>query len=306
MERISEKKTITIQGDFFPTAQLGDTVRPGTVIGSAKIPEIREEYPLQKGSDILVDDGMFVSAQTPLFAKRKGFGKEVIGSVHEGIVRVHRDLLRVVAEDEEEHEVKSPFWGKIVSISEDSYTVEVKRLKMPIFLSSGFRVEGIIHPILDKGLLVNQAHISAVVEGKIVLLPGALTYDTYVALMEYGVLGILAPSIDWGDYLKIFASANPNVGILHGFGMFPLWQWHRHLFSKLTDVMIEVDFATSEAFIPLSDILLSGIEHDLMLFKEYWWGKQVYELHHESGSLIARLETGEQAPVLPEELFNIR
>ena len=45
---------------------------------------------------------------------------------------------------------------------------------------------------------------------------------------------------------------------------------------------------------------------EAVVFKEYWWGKQVKELSHESGEYIAVLETGEKTPVSAEELFNIR
>jgi len=106
--------------------------------------------------------------------------------------------------------------------------------------------------------------------------------------------------------LSVFSQSNANIGILHGFGMFPLWRWYYHLLSKLENVIVEVDFENSYLFVPISDILMGSLEQDLMLFKEYWWGKQVRELQHESGDLIATLETGEQTPVMAEELFNIR
>jgi hypothetical protein len=88
--------------------------------------------------------------------------------------------------------------------------------------------------------------------------------------------------------------------------MFPLWQWFYSLFSKIEGVTVEVNFEKSYMYIPVSDILLGSLEHDLLLFKEYWWGKQVKSLQHESGDLIASLETGEQTVVLSDELFNIR
>lgn len=307
MERVIDRKTVKIAGDFAPSCSVGDTIRLGSIVGVASTPDIREEYAVEAGMTVLVDDGVFVSAQTPLFARQKGFKKEIIGALHDGIVKVHKSSIRVVAEDEAEHEVKSTYWGKIVGVSEDGYTVETKRLKMPMFLSQGDRVEAELLPLFDKGLLVAPQHIQEKqVDGKVIVLPGALSSDVYEALMSHGAAGIIAASIDWHDYIKIFANPRANVAILHGFGMFPLWQWYHQLLSKVSGVSIEIDFASSYMYIPVSDILLGGLEHDLVLFKEFWWGKQVKELQHESGALIAHLETGEQTPVLAEELFNIR
>jgi hypothetical protein len=307
MERIVERKVVQIAGDFTPSCAVGDTIRPGTIVGIASTPDIREEYPLVGNMTVLVDDGVFVSAQTPLFSRQKGFRKEIVGALHDGLVKVHKNFIRVVAEDEAEHEVKSSYWGRIVALSEDGFTVETKRLKMPIFLSLGSKIEGELLTLFDKGLLVAPQHIKEKqVDGRVVVLPGALSYEVYMALMSHGALGVVASSVDWHDYVKIFAVPNANVAILHGFGMFPLWQWYYQLLSKVEGVSVEIDFNSSYMYIPVSDILLGGLEHDLLLFKEFWWGKQVKELQHESGVIIAQLETGETTPVSAEELFNIR
>ncbi len=304
MERITKRKTISVAGVFTLTKKIGDTIKPGDVVGSAKIPTILEMHPLE-GAKVLVDDGVFVTSQTPLVEYKKGFRKEVVGSTHEGIVRVTKRAVSIVAEDTIE-DVVATTWGRIMSTSESTYIVDVKYLKMPIFVSKGHFVEGEMVCLLDKGVVVAPHHITDDVREKIVLLPGAISKETYAEIFQRGALAILAPSIDWNDYLTVFGKDNQNIGVLHGFGMFPLWRWYFHLLSKMNNVIVEVDFATSYLYVPVSDILMGSLEQDLMLFKEYWWGKQVKELQHESGDLIATLETGEQTPVMAEELFNIR
>lgn len=304
MERITKKKKIGVAGVFTPTVKVGTAIRPNDILGTARVPIVLEVHSLETGK-ALVDDGMFVSTMTPLVEYRKGFKKEVIGSIHEGIVIVTKTSLMIVSEDTEE-EVKSATWGRVLSVSESGYTVDVKYLKMPIFVSKGHMVESTMCCLLQKGVVIAPHHVTDEVRDKVVLLPGAISKETYTELMSRGALGVLAPSIDWNDYLDVFAKDGGNVGILHGFGMFPLWRWYYHLLSKMNDVVIEVDFEKSLLYIPVSDILMGSLEQDLMLFKEYWWGKQVKELQHESGDLIATLETGEQTPVMAEELFNIR
>jgi len=248
---------------------------------------------------------MFVSPHTPLIEYKKGFKKEIIGSTHEGIVHISNKTLSLVA-DEVEEEVRSNTWGRLLSVSESHYIVEVSYLRMPIFISRGNFIEAPIIGLLQKGAMIAPHHITDEVRDKVVLLPGAVSKETYAEIVSRGAVGVLAPSIDWADYLSVFSQSNANIGILHGFGMFPLWRWYYHLLSKLENVIVEVDFENSYLFVPISDILMGSLEQDLMLFKEYWWGKQVRELQHESGDLIATLETGEQTPVMAEELFNIR
>lgn len=306
MERVVQRKTVTILGDFIPAVAAGSSVRPGSIVGMARIPKILEEYPLQGGEQLLVDDGVFVVPQTPLFKLRKGsFRTDVMGALHEGIVRVHKGVLRIVSDDIEE-EVKATVWGKIISVSEDGYEVECRFLKMPIFVSQGTYAEGTLEGVFQKGLVVASHHLPDQLKKSIVVLPGALTYETYLSAIERGAVGIIAPSIDWGDYTRVFRHPFGQIGILHGFGMFPLWRWYYDLLSKLQGVSISVDFAHSFLYVPISDILLGSLSHELLLFKEHWWGKQVKELIHESGDIIAHLETGEQTPVSSEELFNIR
>ena len=304
MERITKKKIIQVDGDFAPTIKIGSTLKPGEEIGTAKIPTILEAHPLDK-SRVLVDDGMFVSTQTPLFQYRKGLHTEVVGSTHEGIVRIKNGVLSIVSEAKEEV-VTAKTWGRVMMVNDSSYVVDVKYLKMPIFVSKGWEVEAPLYCFTNKGVVIAPHHVTDEVRDKIVLLPGAVIKETCDELFTRGALGILAPSIDWNDYVPIFSKESRNVGILHGFGMFPLWRWYYHLLSKMSDVVVEVDFAKSYLYLPISDILMGSLEQDLMLFKEYWWGKQVKELQHESGDVIATLETGEQTPVMAEELFNIR
>ena len=304
MERIIKKKTINVSGVFSPTVKVGTAVRPNDILGTSRVPTLLETHPLE-GGKALVDDGVFVSTRTPLVEYRKGFKKEVVGSANEGIVRVNKTALSIVAEDTEEN-VHCATWGRILSVSDSSYVVEVKYLKMPIFVSKGHSVESTMLCLLQKGVVVAPHHVTDEVRDKIVLLPGAISKETYAELITRGALGVIAPSIDWNDYLAVFSNSGGNIGILHGFGMFPLWRWYYHLLSKMNDVIVEVDFEKSLLYIPVSDILMGSLEQDLMLFKEYWWGKQVKELQHESGDLIATLETGEQTPVMAEELFNIR
>lgn len=304
MERVVTRKTIQAVGAFTPSQKIGSVVRPNDTLGHTRVPVVLEVHSLENGR-VLVDDGVFVTDRTPLVEYKKGFRREIVGSMHEGIVRVSKTAVSIVAEDTEEP-VTSPLWGRILSVAENSYTLEVKYLKMPIFVSRGFKVEGLLHGFLQKGAITAPHHITDEVREKIVLLPGAVTKETYHEIMNRGAMGVLAPSVDWNDYLDIFSNPNGNVGILHGFGMFPLWRWYYHLLSKMHNVLVEVDYATSFLYIPISDILMGSLEQDLLLFKEYWWGKQVKSLQHESGDLIATLETGEQTPVMAEELFNIR
>lgn len=304
MERVTKRKTISVAGLFTPSKRVGESVSPGEVIGTAKIPTLLEMHSLE-GGRALVDDGVFVTTQTPMVEYKKGFRKEVVGSTHEGIVRISKKAISIVADDTIE-EVKSATWGRLMSTTESSYIVDVKYLKMPIFVSKGHNVEAEMLCLIDKGVVIAPHHITDDVREKVVLLPGAISKETYAEIFHRGALGILAPSIDWNDYLTVFAKDGQNVGILHGFGMFPLWRWYHHLLSKMNGVTVEVDFETSHLYLPISDILMGSLEQDLMLFKEYWWGKQVKELQHESGDLIATLETGEQTPVTAEELFNIR
>lgn len=304
MDRIIQRKTIQVPGIFTPKVKVGTMIRPNDILGTAKVPVVLEVHTLTGGKP-LVDDGVFVTNRMPLVEYRRGLKKEVVMSTQEGIVKITKTALSLVAETTQE-DVVSPTWGRIISVSETSYVVEVKYLKMPIFVSKGHKVEGIMHCFLQKGVVIAPHHITDEVRDKLVLLPGAVSKETYVELMDRGALGVLAPSIDWNDYIPVFSRENGNIGILHGFGMFPLWRWYYHLLSKMTDIAVEVDFEHSYLYIPISDILMGSLEQDLLLFKEYWWGKQVKELQHESGDLIATLETGEQTPVMAEELFNIR
>lgn len=304
MERVKQKKTITIPGVFLPTVKIGLSINPGDLLGKARVPTLLETHSLESGK-ALVDDGTFVTAHTPLVEYKKGFRKEIVGSTHEGVVRISKKGLSLVSDDVEE-EVKATVWGRVMSLSEVSYVVEINYLKVPIFVSQGNYVEAPLCSLLHKGALIAPHHITDEVREKVVLLPGAVSKETYTEIMTRGALGILAPSIDWHDYLAIFADKNANIAVLHGFGMFPLWRWYQHLLSKADGVEVQVDFAQSYLSIPVSDILMGSLEQDLLLFKEYWWGKQVRALQHESGDLIATLETGEQTPVMAEELFNIR
>ncbi|MCC7303935.1 hypothetical protein IT418_00760 [bacterium] len=304
MDRITKRKTIQISGIFTPKKRSGDTIEPGEVIGTSRVPTLLETHPLD-GGKVLVDDGVFATTKTPLIEYRRGFKKEVVGSTHEGIIRVTKTAVSLVADDTIE-EIRAATWGRLVSATESSYVVDIKYLRMPIFVSKGHFVEAELLCLTDKGVVIAPHHITDEVREKIVLLHGAISKETYTEIANRGALGILAPSIDWNDYLTVFAKDGLNVGVLHGFGMFPLWRWYYHLLSKLNGVSVEVDFESSNVYVPVSDILMSSLEQDLMLFKEYWWGKQVKELQHESGDLIATLETGEQTPVMAEELFNIR
>ena len=304
MDRIKKKKTIQVPGLFTPTVKVGAAIRPNELLGSTKVPTVLEMHALENGKTV-VDEGMFVSPHTPLIEYKKGFKKEIIGSTHEGIVHISNKTLSLVA-DEVEEEVRSNTWGRLLSVSESHYIVEVSYLRMPIFISRGNFIEAPIIGLLQKGAMIAPHHITDEVRDKVVLLPGAVSKETYAEIVSRGAVGVLAPSIDWADYLSVFSQSNANIGILHGFGMFPLWRWYYHLLSKLENVIVEVDFENSHLFVPISDILVGSLEQDLMLFKEYWWGKQVRELQHESGDLIATLETGEQTPVMAEELFNIR
>jgi len=304
MERVKQKKTIPVPGIFTPSVKVGSAIKPGETLGRARVPTLLETHSLDGGT-LLVDDGMFVSSHTPLIEYKKGFRKETVGSTHEGIVRITKKGLSLVADDTEE-EVTADTWGRVLSIAETSYLVEINYLKMPIFVSQGNYIEAPILSLLHKGAITAPHHITDEVREKLVLLPGAVTKETYAEIMTRGALGVLAPSIDWNDYLTVFADKNANIAILHGFGMFPLWRWYHHLLSKMEGVVVHVDFAQSYLSVPVSDILMGSLEQDLLLFKEYWWGKQVRALQHESGDLIATLETGEQTPVMAEELFNIR
>jgi len=261
-------------------------------------------YPLE-GGRALADDGVFVTSNTPLVEYKRGLRRDIALSTQEGMVRVTKRAVSIVSDDVFE-DVISTTWGRLMSFTEAAYVVDIKYLKIPIFVSKGHHVEAEMLCLLDKGVVVAPHHVTDEVREKIVLLPGAVSKETYAEIFSRGALGILAPSIDWNDYLSVFAKDSQNVGILHGFGMFPLWRWYHHLLSKMNNVVVEVDFATSHLYLPISDILMGSLEQDLMLFKEYWWGKQVKQLQHESGDLIATLETGEQTPVLAEELFNIR
>ena len=304
MDRIIKRKTIQVQGVFTPTVKIGTIVRPNDILGKTKVPVVLEVHPLL-GGKVLVDDGVFVTSQTPLVEYRRGLRKEIVGATQEGIVKITKTAISLVAQTMEE-EVKSTTWGRILTVSENSYTVEVKHLKIPIFVSKGHTIEAPLYCFLQKGVVIAPHHVTDDVRDTLVLLPGAVSKETYQELLDRGALGVLAPSIDWNDYLSVFAKDNGNVGILHGFGMFPLWRWYYHLLSKMHGISVEVDFEHSFVYVPISDILMGSLEQDLMLFKEYWWGKQVKELQHESGDLIATLETGEQTPVMAEELFNIR
>jgi hypothetical protein len=304
MERIKVKKTVQIAGVFSPVVKVGSSVKPGEILGKARVPTLLETHLLEHGT-ALIDDGVFVTSHTPLIQYKRGFHKETVGSVHEGIVKMNKKSLSVVSDDREE-DVLSKTWGRVLSLAETSYLIEINYIKIPIFVSQGNFVEAQVLSLLHRGAIIAPHHVTEDVREKIVLLPGAISKETYAEIMKRGALGILAPSIDWHDYLAIFADKNANIAILHGFGMFPLWRWYHHLLSRLDGVEIQVDFAQSYLSIPVSDILMGSLEQDLLLFKEYWWGKQVRALQHESGDLIATLETGEQTPVMAEELFNIR
>jgi len=304
MERVKQKKTIVLPGVFLPEIKVGAAFKPGELLGKVRVPTVLARYPLA-GGRVLVDDGMFVNAQTPLVEYKKGFRKEVVGSTAEGIIKITKQHVMVVADDVEE-DVRANTWGRMLSLSENNYLAEVSYLKMPIFVSQGSFVEAPLFSLLHKGAIIAPHHITDEVTGKVVLLSGAVSKDTYAEIMQHGAAGVIAASIDWTDYLQIFAQPGTNIAILHGFGMFPMWRWYHHLLSKMNEVEVQVDFASSFLYLPVSDILMGSLEQDLLLFKDYWWGKQVRALQHESGDLIATLETGEQTPVMAEELFNIR
>ncbi|WKZ24274.1 MAG: hypothetical protein QY312_01545 [Candidatus Dojkabacteria bacterium] len=304
MERITRKKTVQLSGTFVPQKTIGEAVKPGDLLGIVRAPQVLGVYSLSRGT-LLVDDGVFVSKDTPLVEYRKGFRREILVSDYDGITKLSSETLAIVAE-ETAQEVRATTWGRLISFTETSYIVESKLLKMPIFVSQGAKVEGELYCLLDKGMLIAPHQIPDEIAGKIVLLPGAVTKETYAEIFLKGGLGVLAPSLDWHEYVPIFSQLTQNIGILHGFGMFPLWRWYHLLLTKLHGVSIEVEYAQSHLYVPVSDILLGNLEQEMLLFKEYWWGKQVKELQHESGELIVTLETGEKTPALAEELFNIR
>ena len=154
MERVTKKKTIEVMGVFTPSVKIGMAVRPNDILGSSRVPTLLETHSLT-GGKVLVDDGMFVSTMTPLVEYRKGFRKEVSGSTHEGIVKISKTVLSIIAEDRDE-QIVSNTWGRILSVSESSYVVEVKYLKMPIFVSKGHYIETTMYCMLQKGL--NPSH----------------------------------------------------------------------------------------------------------------------------------------------------
>ncbi len=305
MERLTKKLKIELPGEYLASVEVNTIVKPEMPIGTVRVPIILEEHRLD-GATPLVDDGVFVTPQTPLFEMRKGlYKREVIGATTEGIIRLTRQYLRVIADDKEEV-VKANIWGRITAIDESSYTVEYKQFVLPIFVSGGKKHSGELLCLFEKGPLVTPQQITDAVANKIVVLPGPVNHELYVQIMNKGAQAVLAASIDWKDYLQIFQENEPNIGIFHGFGMFPMWRWYFHLLGKLNGIHAEIDLATSRMYLPVHDILLSNLEHDLLLFKEFWWGKQVKDLQHESTGLIAHLETQEHTPVTNEELFNIR
>ncbi|PIY17318.1 hypothetical protein COZ14_03420, partial [Candidatus Dojkabacteria bacterium CG_4_10_14_3_um_filter_Dojkabacteria_WS6_41_9] len=254
MDRIKKKKTIQVPGVFMPTVKVGAAIHPDEILGTASVPTVLEVHSLDNGK-ALVDEGTFVSSHTPMIEYKKGFKKEIIGSTHEGIVHISKKTLSLVADDVEE-DVRSNTWGRLLSVSEHHYIVEVSYLRMPIFISRGNFVEAPIIGLLQKGAMIAPHHITDEVRDKVVLLPGAVSKETYAEIVARGAVGVLAPSIDWADYLSVFSQSNANIGILHGFGMFPLWRWYYHLLSKLENVIVEVDFENSYLFVPISDILM--------------------------------------------------
>jgi len=304
MERVLLKKRFKIEGDFEPSVSVGSSIRPGLELGQARIPTILVTYEIGNAK-LLVDDGTYVNKMTSILEYRKGLQKEIVSAVEDGIIRIRENKLDIISDEVEENVVAS-VWGKLLSIGEQEYTVESKHLKLPIFVSAGTELEGLLYPIFDKGMIVVPHHIDENVKGRIVIISGALSIETYEALVEHKALAVLAPSVDWTQYLQIFRNPEISVGILHGFGMFPLWQWYSKLFGNLGGTTLEIDFKKSFMHVPISDILLNSLPMETVVFKEYWWGKQVKELSLESGEYIAVLETGEKTPVLAEELFNIR
>ena len=304
MKKVIIQKKFQLTGDFEPSINVGDRVRPGVEVGIGRIPDVLARYEIGKGEP-MVDDGTYITQKTPLLEYRKGLRREIVSSIHDGIVRVRDEFLDIVS-DEKEETIKATVWGKLLSIGEQEYTIEAKHIVLPIFVGTGEFVNTEIHLIFDKGMVIKPSHITKDVEDKLVILHAALTKNVYDEAVKNNAAGILAPSIDWNDYLEIFKAPAIGIGIIHGLGMFPLWKWYRALFEKLNGVTLEVNFDASYMHVPVSDILLGSLPKEMILFKDFWWGKHVKELAFESGEYIAVLETGEKTPVLAEELFNIR
>lgn len=306
MQRISRKIKRTVHGELFPEVKIGDKVSVGDLIGTATVPEVLEQHDLKRGIKILVDEGLFVTEGQELFQRQKGIYNEIVTSGHDGVIKIYKEKLMVVG-GEASKEIKADMWGRVLLTSSEEYIIEAAFLKLPIFVSAGKNFEGNVRFIESKGNgpLVSVQQITGDIEGKLVVITGALNKEVYDFLAENEAAGVLAPSIDWEDYEEIFRDGKINAGILQGFGRFSLWDWYIEFFRKINGLYLEADFEHSLLYLPYSDIMFDSFPKDIYIFKDVLWGKKVNYVQQVEGGLIAVLGSKEKTPVLEEELQKI-
>jgi hypothetical protein len=304
MKKLTKKIKKILHGDFFPKVGIGDKVKSGDLIGYAMIPEIIESHELSPNIKMLVDEGIFVTEKTPILKRSKGIYNETIETASEGIVRVIEGKLCIVGEEKKE-KILADVWGRVLFVGGEEYVIDAQFLELPIFISVGNPVNATIAASVETGPIVTIANLPKDIEDKLVVLGGSMPYSVYKTIAARGAAGVIATSLDWNDYEKIFRDPLLPTGILQGFGKYTMWEWYKTLFSSINDLYAEVDFTHSQMLLPYSDIMLDTFTKDTYLFKDILWGKRIKELNVVSDGLIAVLDSKEKTPVFEEEIQKI-
>ncbi|WKZ29779.1 MAG: hypothetical protein QY314_03140 [Candidatus Dojkabacteria bacterium] len=304
MKKLIKKVKKTLHGDFFPRVGIGDKVKSGDLLGYAMMPEVLEAFDITPGMKVLVDEGIYVSEKTPIIKRSKGMYNETIESSSDGVVRIIDKRLCIVGGEKKE-KVTSELWGRVLFVGGEEYVIDAQFLELPIFISVGSAIIGNIAAAVEVGPVVTIANLPKDIEGKIVVLGGSMPFSVYKTIAARGALGVIATSLDWNDYEKIFREPLLPTGILQGFGKYVMWDWYKTLFNAINDLYAEVDFTHSQMHLPYSDIMLDTFTKDTYLFKDILWGKRVKELNSVSDGLIAVLDSKEKTPVFEDELLRV-
>lgn len=303
MNKHFKKKRVTVQLplDFEPMVSFGSNVEAGAVLGKGSSETTLEYYPIPARAKILVDDGVYVSTGDVLIEKTKGIDTIHIVADNDGIVRIDGPVLRII-DLEVDSTIRAPVSGRVVLLNKTEIVIETRFIVIPMFISEGQYIKGDFVRVLNVGKMITSKDIVSLPKADVAILGGALTHKTFWKLANKGITSIIAPSIDWDDYVKIFESIRGgiNLGILQGLGLIELWDSYKYIISNAPGSYIEVDFKKGEIYIPSYDIMSNIAE--LIVFKDSSiWATKIKELEPLEGNVCVARKLGESYMVNLDE-----
>ncbi len=266
----NKRVVVKLPKDFSSKVFFGQRVEAGQTLGIGTVEYDLEAYILPEEYNLLIDNGVFAEEGTPLVVYRQGFEKQEIKSRHSGLVKIEKNILKIV-DVVSDIAIPSPVSGRIILLGKTELVIEAEYTEIPMFVFEGGVFKGrfkFIKRYSNKISKEDLHNISAVI------LQHTLTNNMFKRLVVAGVTTIVAPFIDWIDYKKIINSLEGiNLGILYGFGSGALWEAHKKAFSVLSGKYIEIDFQIGSLFLFEQNIVKQS---KLVAYKDSLiWAKEI-------------------------------